>query len=38
MNIVERINEIKVWHHKIDLGNGVVTPGLQDTPPAADAN
>jgi tRNA (mo5U34)-methyltransferase len=32
MNIVDSINEIKVWHHKIDLGNGVVTPGLQDTP------
>ena len=31
-DIFQKINSIKVWHHRIDLGDGIVTPGLQDTP------
>jgi tRNA (mo5U34)-methyltransferase len=26
--IMEKINHIPFWYHKIDLGNGIVTPGL----------
>jgi len=26
-NILQRIEELKPWYHKIDLGNGIITPG-----------
>ena len=27
----KEIAKIKYWHHRIDLGNGVTTPGAGDT-------
>ena len=30
-NLIDEINEI-YWWHKIDLGNGITTPGRDDTP------
>jgi len=31
MDILDKIKQIKIWHHRIDLGAGIITPGLQDT-------
>lgn len=31
MDVVGEIKRVKVWHHRIDLGEGLLTPGLQDT-------
>ena len=28
-NLLKRVNSSSYWYHKINLGNGVVTPGLE---------
>jgi len=31
MDLQDRISQIPFWHHQIDLGNGITTPGEQDS-------